>query len=162
MDAILDAKLLILIGIANAVPVAAKTLFGNRLAYPLDGHAHLADGQPLFGHSKSVRGIVLSLAATAAAAPAIGVAWTLGTLVAALAMLGDVLSSFLKRRMKLAPSSMALGLDQLPESLLPAAACALILHLTIWDVLAVTTAFFALELLASQLLFRLRLRDTPY
>ena len=39
----------------------------------------------------------------------------IGLLVAATAMAGDLLSSFLKRRLALAPSSQAIGLDQIPE-----------------------------------------------
>jgi hypothetical protein len=38
-------------------------------------------------------------------------------------MAGDLLSSFVKRRLNLPPSSRATGLDQIPESLLPALVC---------------------------------------
>ena len=49
----------------------------------------------------------------------IGLDWRIGALVAAMAMLGDLFSSFLKRRMGLAPSRQAIGLDQIPESCFP-------------------------------------------
>lgn len=162
MHIVLDLKLLLLIGAANAAPLMTASLFGGRFSYPLDGHAKLADSQPLFGRSKSVRGIVVSLLATAVAAPVLGMAWWIGLLIAAAAMAGDLLSSFVKRRLKLAPSSMALGLDQLPESLLPLLACAMVLPLSFADIVAVVAAFFVLELLLSRLLFMLDLRDTPY
>jgi CDP-2,3-bis-(O-geranylgeranyl)-sn-glycerol synthase len=57
---------------------------------------------------------------------------------------------------------MALGLDQIPESLLPALALKTRLGLTAWDIAGVVFAFILLELLLSRLLFGLRLRDRPY
>ncbi|MBI3275138.1 MAG: CDP-archaeol synthase, partial [Methylocystis sp.] len=85
-----------------------------------------------------------------------------GAVVAAVAMIGDLISSFLKRRLKIQPSGMALGLDQIPESLLPAIAAACTLPVTVWDVVAVTTIFFAGELILSRILFALKVRDRPY
>ena len=49
----------------------------------------------------------------------LGFAWTCGLVVASVAMSGDLLSSFLKRRLSLPPSSRATGIDQIPECLLP-------------------------------------------
>jgi hypothetical protein len=82
--------------------------------------------------------------------------------VALLAMAGDLLSSFLKRRRGLPPSSQALGLDQIPESLLPQFACIDPLGLTIADIVAGVVIFLVGELLLSRLLFKLKLRDRPY
>lgn len=83
-------------------------------------------------------------------------------MVAATAMLGDLLSSFLKRRMGLAPSRQAIGLDQIPESLLPLLACWFFLPLTIVDVVAATVIFFVGELSLSRVLFKLGIRNRPY
>ena len=55
-------------------------------------------------------------------------------------------SSFTKRRMTLVPGSMALGLDQIPESLLPAIACRWMLPVTALDIVLVAALFFAGEL----------------
>jgi hypothetical protein len=44
-------QLLILVTAANATPVVAKRIFGDRLAYPVDGNLTLPDGRPLFGPS---------------------------------------------------------------------------------------------------------------
>jgi CDP-archaeol synthase len=158
----LDLKLLLLLGIANGVPLFAKKILGSRLAHPLDGHVRLADGQPLLGPAKTWRGIVLSLLLTTLAAPVIGMAWRIGLLIAALAMLGDLISSFLKRRLGLASSSMATGLDQIPESLLPMLAAVPLLGSSLTDVAFVTACFFAGEILLSRLLHRVHLRDQPY
>ena len=162
MQAALELKLLFLIVVANGTPVVATAILRDRFAYPLDCRARLGDGSPLFGQSKSFRGIVLSLAVTALAAPLVSLDWRLGLLVAALAMAGDLFSSFLKRRMGLPSSSMALGLDQVPESLFPVLGAAYFLSLSAWDVAAVVAIFFVGELLLSRLLFRLRVRQQPY
>ena len=50
-------------------------------------------------------------------------------------MAGDLLSSFTKRRMRLASSSMAPGIDQVPESVLPLTCRFRALQLTLLDVL---------------------------
>ena len=119
MQPLLVLKLLVLLAVANGTPVLAKSLLGDRLARPLDGGAILGDGRPLFGPSKTILGVVLALIATPLAAALMGLSWQLGVVLAALAVAGDLLSSFVKRRMGLASSSMAIGLDQIPESLLP-------------------------------------------
>jgi hypothetical protein len=66
---ILILQLLMLLALANGTPLIAKKIFGTAFAHPLDKGVTLADGQPLFGHSKTIRGIVLSIAVTTLAAP---------------------------------------------------------------------------------------------
>lgn len=156
------AQLLVLLALANGTPVIAKKILGTILARPLDGGMTLADGQPLFGCSKTIRGVVLSIVVTTLAAPWIGVGWTIGLAVAATAMVGDLFSSFTKRRLNLAPGSMALGLDQIPEALLPAIACRWLLPVTALDIVLVTALFFAGELVVSRALYAFKIRDRPY
>ena len=158
----LIAQLLLLLALANGAPLIAKKVFGTALAFPLDNGVTLADGQPVFGHSKTIRGVGLSIAVTTLGAPWTGLSPVAGLLVSAVAMIGDLLSSFIKRRMKLAPSSMALGLDQIPESLLPAIAAGLALPVTMLDAAIVAGLFFIGELAASRALFALNIRDRPY
>jgi hypothetical protein len=162
MQPILVLKLLVLLAVANGAPVLAKRLLGDRLARPLDGGAIFIDGRPLFGPSKTIRGIVVALAATPLAAALMGLSWQLGVVVAGLAVVGDLLSSFVKRRMGLPSSSMALGLDQIPESLLPLLGAWLFVPLSLLDVLVGVAAFFAGELILSRILFHLNLRERPY
>jgi len=158
----LIAQLLALLALANGAPLIAKRLFGSALAFPLDNGITLEDGQPLFGHSKTIRGIALSIAVTTLGAPWTGLPSTAGLLVSAMAMIGDLLSSFVKRRMKLVPGSMALALDQIPESLLPAIAARWVLPVSVLDIIFVTGLFFVGELVASRVLFALNIRDRPY
>jgi len=153
---------MILLVVANGTPVAAKKVLGDAFERPLDSGAVFFDGRPLFGPSKTIRGIVLSLLATPLAASAMGLQWELGALVAALAIVGDLFSSFVKRRMGLPSSSMAVGLDQIPESLFPLVASRLLLPVTLLDILAGVMIFLVGELILSRILFHLHLRDRPY
>lgn len=155
-------KMLVLLVIANGAPILGKKIFGTSFSQRLDGGIKLRDGRPLFGPSKTFRGLVLSVVATALVAIPLGYGWIDGALIAALAMLGDLASSFIKRRLGRPPSSMALGLDQIPESLLPTLVFKAWLGLTAWDIAGVVFAFVLLELLLSRLLFGLHLRDRPY
>jgi CDP-2,3-bis-(O-geranylgeranyl)-sn-glycerol synthase len=77
-------------------------------------------------------------------------------------MAGDLLSSFVKRRLHLASSSMAIGLDHIPESLFPLLASRLLLPTSLVDVVAGVTIFVAVALILSPLLYKLNLRDQPH
>jgi CDP-2,3-bis-(O-geranylgeranyl)-sn-glycerol synthase len=99
---------------------------------------------------------------TAASAPLIGLDLTIGAIVAGAAMAGDLFSSFVKRRLNFPPSSQALGLDQVPESLFPMLACRDALSLTIPDIALGVGVFFVGELILSRLLYKVHLRDKPY
>ena len=162
MHLLMIAQLLALLAVANGTPIIVEKILGRSLAFPVDGGATFVDGRPLFGSSKTVRGLMLSILASTALAPLIGLDWRIGALVALLAMIGDLFSSFLKRRMGLAPSDQAIGLDQIPESLLPLLACAFFLPLTFFDLVVTTVIFFVGELALSRLLFKLHIRKRPY
>ena len=155
-------QLLILLTLANGSPVVAKKIFGNYCSWPLDRDIKFVDGRPLFGASKTVRGILVSIITTSACAPLLGLTLKLGLVVATTAMAGDLLSSFLKRRFGLKPSSKAVGLDQIPESLLPLLACRSALSLAALDIIVGTAIFFVGEAVLSRVLFRLHVRDRPY
>jgi CDP-diglyceride synthetase len=162
MDLTTIARLLFLLSVANGGPVIARDIFGKRTAQPLDFGAVFIDGQPLFGASKTIRGLVLAIAATSLCAPLAGLDWILGLRVGAAAMAGDLLSSFVKRRLRLPAGSRATGLDQIPESLMGLLACWSVLQLTVLDVATITGLFMAGEIVLSPLLFKLHLRDRPY
>jgi CDP-2,3-bis-(O-geranylgeranyl)-sn-glycerol synthase len=164
MHLLLDLQFLALLAMANTAPLLAKRILGDRLACPLDGGATFRDGRPFFGASKTIRGIVLAILSTTAAALPIGLPTAAGALVGASAMAGDLISSFVKRRLALPSSSKATGLDQVPESLLPLLACRglLPLPLNILDIVLIVAVFFIGEIVFSRLFYRLGLRDRPY
>ena len=155
-------QLLILLTMANGSPVVAKKIFGTSFSWPLDGNIKFVDGRPLFGASKTVRGILVSIFITSGCALLLGLTLRLGLVVATAAMAGDLLSSFLKRRLGLKPSSKAVGLDQIPESLFPLLPCRQALSLTSLDIVAGTAIFFVAEMTLSRFLFKLHIRDRPY
>ncbi len=109
-----------------------------------------------------MRGIVLGVLATILASVLLGLDWTVGALVGGVALASDLLSSFIKRRLGLKPHSMALGLDQIPESLFPLLAARFLLPLSALDIVVAVLLFFVGELVLSRILFRFHLRDRPY
>jgi hypothetical protein len=153
---------LVLVGAANGAPVLLARLLGPRFARPIDGGIVLWDGHPLLGHSKTWRGVAAAVLLAACAAVLMSLTWQLGALAAASAMAGDCLSSFIKRRFALEPSSMTVGLDQVPESLFPAVACSAYLPLGHLNVALIVLVFFVGELATSRLFFAVGLRDRPY
>ncbi len=155
-------QLIVLLALANSAPIIAKKVFGRRFSYPLDGGITLFDQRPLFGPSKTVRGLLSSILVTTAGALVVGVQPEIGAFVASAAMAGDLFSSFVKRRLNLLPSSQAIGLDQVPESLLPLLACRDVLSLTAGDITFGVAVFFVGELILSRVLYAIHLRDEPY
>lgn len=162
MDWLSIAQIVTLTTIANGTPVLAQRLFGKLGSQPLDNGFQWFDSRPLFGHSKTIRGVVISVLITSAASSLLGLYWTVGLTGALAAMGGDLLSSFVKRRLGLAISSRATGLDQIPESLLPALACASSLNLTLLDVIVATAIFFIGEIALSKVLYKMRIRTRPF
>ena len=162
MQVVLLLQLLILLVVANGAAVVAKKLLKGTLVRPLDGGALFVDGRPILGPTKTIRGIVVSVLATAICATLMGLGWRVGVLVATFAMAGDLFSSFVKRRLDLASSTMAIGLDHIPESLFPLLASRLLLPLSILDAVVGATIFFVGAFILSPLLFKLNFRDEPH
>jgi len=162
IDATAIGQCLLLLMVANGAPIVARRLCGGRFSRPLDGGVKLADGRPLFGPAKTLRGVFAAVAASGIAAVLLGLSLAIGALLGLCAMLGDLLSSFVKRRLGIPPSGMALGLDQIPESLLPLLAVRAWVGLRWTDILLTILAFFVTELLVSRLLFLLHIRKRPY
>jgi CDP-2,3-bis-(O-geranylgeranyl)-sn-glycerol synthase len=158
----INLELLLLIIIANGVPILAFDLLRQRFSIPLDIGICLPDGERLFGVSKTLRGLLLSLLITGIAAELVGLSLMLGLTVALWSMLGDLLSSFIKRRLRMSPGSQAPGIDQVPESLFPLLAVAGQFSLSGEEIMATVITFIVLELLISRVLFRLHLRKQPH
>jgi len=156
-----ELKLFILILVANGSPIIAARLFGSHLAWPLDRGRQLGD-QPLFGSSKTWRGIVAAVLSTALTAWLLELAITIGILIGVAAMAGDLLASFTKRRMGIPSSDMAPGLDQIPESLLPLLVVKQAAGLDAATIFLLVLAFIFFELALSRIGYALKLRKRPY
>ena len=161
-DLWLSLRLLLLLGVANVAPIVSKRLLGTGWSMPLDAGRCFIDGRLLLGPSKTIRGFVSAVAAAAISSLLLSFPLVLGIKVGAFAMLGDALSSFAKRRLGIAPSGRATGIDQIPEALLPLLVIRSELSLSWLQVTLITLAFFALEVPLSRLMFRLKLRNRPY
>jgi len=148
--------------VANASPVV---LGGGR---PIEGGRRLADGRPIFGPGKTVRGFLGGLLAGTvvggiqAAVSGSSILLFVGFLLSLGALCGDLLGSFIKRRMGLERGRPAPPLDQLGFLLfavlfaLPARAPSLEIFLIL---LAITPA---VHLAANCLAYIAGLKDRPY
>jgi CDP-2,3-bis-(O-geranylgeranyl)-sn-glycerol synthase len=162
MNSIFIIKALLLLLVANGAPILARRIFDQRFNQPIDGGIIFFDGKPILGPKKTYRGLIASIIMTSLAAVILNLpAWT-GTLVALFSMLGDLLSSFTKRRLGFYSSDKSLGIDQIPESLLPLWLLHDELGLNALDVLVIVVTFFFLGLFLSRILFYLNIRDRPH
>jgi len=153
---------LILLVIANGMPVMLRNMLGKRFSKPIDFGVLFFDKRPLLGQSKTWRGLVAAILITSFSAPVFGLSLYTGALFATLAMLGDLSASFLKRRLGYSESSRCRILDMLPESLLPVLLLRDDLQLTIFGGIFTVALFFIFEVLISPVLFRLHIRKRPY
>lgn len=156
------SKFLALVIAINGAPILIRYTFKQRFSLPVDFNYRLADGQFLFGSTKTWRGIISAVIMGILVAPILGFTWYLGACVALASMSGDLFSSFIKRRLEMPSSSMALLLDQLPEVLFPAVLCMQALQLSFIEVLYAAVMFVVAELVLSQLLYKWGIRKQPF
>jgi CDP-diglyceride synthetase len=156
------AKSLILISAANMAPAGLKLLLSNRFSAAIDGGLAWRDGRRFLGPSKTWRGLAIGVLFPACLSPLIGLSWVAGASAGAVAMAGDCLSSFVKRRLGFESSEMALGLDQIPEALLPAISMRAYVRLSVIDICMIVLIFSVGALALSRVFFRLGLRERPY
>ena len=148
----LFSELVLLLVIANATPVITSMLLGDRWKQALDRGVLLSDGHPVLGNSKTVRGLLGSIAICALLAPLFDLSQLQGAGFGALAMLGDMLSSFCKRRLGLRSGYSVPLLDQVPETLLPLWVMQPVLGASAVEMAAAITAFCGIDLLFTRLL----------
>jgi hypothetical protein len=142
------ANALTLLIIANLMPWAVGSVCGSRWSAPIDCGMTLRDGHRMLGSHKTWRGLVVAILGCAAVAVLLGMPSWLGVEFAGLSMLGDAVSSALKRRRGREPGHETPGLDQLPEALLPLIVLRNALHLGWWEIVVVTTVFAILDLMS--------------
>lgn len=135
---------------------------GKRLDFAIDFGRRMPDNNPILGSSKTWRGVIGAIIFTSISAVLLGYSAPTGAQIAIYAVLGDVLSSFIKRRLGMAPSSMAPLLDQVPESFLPAFMLMDTFEVDFQSIIILVCLFFLMELLLSFILFKLGIRKRPY
>ncbi|MFO7593466.1 MAG: CDP-archaeol synthase [Pseudomonadota bacterium] len=155
-------ELLLLLMAANGAPVLAAHILKDVADWPVDCGRYASDGERLLGVSKTWRGVFSAVLATMVVAYLLGYPVMLGAQLGLFAMLGDMVSSFIKRRVGLTASARAFGLDQIPEAVLPL----WVLHEQLelgWTAGFATVIIFLLSSIGlSKLLYRLHIRKQPY
>ncbi|HEX9716193.1 MAG TPA: CDP-archaeol synthase [Desulfurivibrionaceae bacterium] len=134
-------KILLFLFWGNLLPPLASLALGDRLARPLDHGATWFDGRPLFGPHKTIRGILASLVGATLTFPLLGVSWQTAAVAASLLMTGDLLSSFIKRRLHMASGESVFGLDQIFEAGLPALYLGSQMQVPLWSPLLALVIF---------------------
>ena len=160
MNPMLDFLLLILV--ANGAPVLLSYVLSHRVSLPVDFGLRLNDQQYLLGRTKTWRGIIVSLLATVLVAVILGYETSIGLMTAVLAMSGDLISSFIKRRLKKTESSQAFLLDQIPESLFPSLWLMKLTYIDLTQVMVIVGCFIIIELALSVILYKIGIRKQPY
>lgn len=148
--------------VANGAPILIRSLLGQRWAWPIDGGRRGRDGYPLLGVSKTWRGVIAAVGASAIAGELLGLGLRFGAAFGALAMLGDLCSSYFKRRRGLSASARATGIDQFPEALLPMLLSHWWLNIGWGIVIAASLLFFVLVTQLSPFLYRIGIRKQPH
>jgi CDP-2,3-bis-(O-geranylgeranyl)-sn-glycerol synthase len=155
-------QLLFLIIVANGSPIIGRWIMNGFWEMPIDGGAVFIDGRPVLGTSKTYRGLVCSLVGTLLAGALVGLSWKISLIVSVLAMMGDCLSSFVKRRLGYPSEAKALGLDQIPESLFPMLGLWNVLNLSVLGLGLTVVIFVFAELVLSPIGHKLHIRKHPY
>lgn len=158
--------------VANAIPV----LFGGGLA--IDGGRRLSDGRPIFGSHKTVRGFVAGVIAgtlTSAAeilvlqsvsplvfSPPYDFSVLLGFLISLGALAGDLVHSFIKRRIGLKEGSSLPVADQLDFVVGAILISALVSAPPLLTVALILIITLPIHLLTNIIAYLIRVKKTPW
>lgn len=140
---------------ANGIPILARWWLGKQFSLSIDAGYLLSDGYPIFGTSKTWRGLLLGILSASLLAIAFEFSIIFAIIFPLLSLLGDLFSSFIKRRLKMLSSRPFLGLDQIPEAILPLLFGAFWLGYSFVTVTIVTLSFFLLNIMTSPLFVQL-------
>lgn len=127
--------------VVNCLPVLAGVVLGEKFRYPLDSGGLWFDSKPLFGRNKTVRGIAVIIVGGMVVCSLLGEPWWRGGVVAAFVMIGDLTSSFVKRRLNVPIGGDLFPLDHLFESLFPSLFLLSIQSLTWVQLIIVVVSF---------------------
>jgi CDP-2,3-bis-(O-geranylgeranyl)-sn-glycerol synthase len=152
----LISHLVLLLIIANGTPALLGLVLGPRWNRPLDSNRQFLDKRPLLGPSKTLRGLFSAIVITGLLAPLFELSILEGASFALLAMLGDLCSSFIKRRLGFASGRSVPLLDQIPESILPLWGLQTVLGASGSEMALAVAIFIVIDLLLSGLLRALR------
>ncbi len=115
---VFGAKSLALLLFVNFVPPALALKLRRRWDCPLDLGRRFVDGRPLFGPHKTLRGLAGSVIGGGLGGLLLGLPLWLGLATGLASMAGDLLTSFIKRRLGKTSGQDVPGLDQFLEGFL--------------------------------------------
>jgi predicted MPP superfamily phosphohydrolase len=148
-------KLLVILLAANTAPILISAYFPKSRRWPLDRGRRLADGRPLLGAHKTLWGLFGGIGAAGIFGLLMGLPLTVGLMMGLASLLGDLLTSFLKRRLGLVAGESAHLFDYLLEGALPLLLCKYRFSIS-WSLVLVLLGFFiACGLLGSKMIQRL-------
>lgn len=149
--------------VANGAPV----VFGG--GRPIDGGRKFTDGRPIFGPGKTVRGFAAGLVAGSAfgliQGIIVGQIYTLavaGILFSVGALVGDLLGSFIKRRLNISRGAAAPGLDQLGFLIIAMAFASPVVLPTVEIFITLLIITPAIHLATNYGGYKLGFKDRPY
>jgi CDP-2,3-bis-(O-geranylgeranyl)-sn-glycerol synthase len=145
-----DWQSLLLLVTSQVTPVVLARALGPAWATPIDGRHRLADGHYIFGTHKTWRGLIGGTAATALVGSLLSAGFALGAAFGFLALVGDLASSFIKRRIGSSSGADLPFIDQLPEALLPMLSLYGALALDLRSLIGTALIFFVLDLLVTR------------
>ncbi len=159
---LISLTLFVMLVLANGTPVVIAKVLRRRWSAPVDAGLYWFDGRPLFGKSKTWRGVVSGTLCCALFAMVTEHEFVFGLLFGLLALAGDLLSSFIKRRLELKPSARMPWLDQVPEAAIPIFYALAKGVVSAWEALAIVVFFALSNMWISPLLYRLGIRRQPH
>ena len=134
-------KILILLWLVNLAPPLLAHYLDTRWDTPVDRHRLWLDGRELLGPHKTLRGLAAGIAAGLLVGLLLGLHWWAALAAAGLSMIGDLLSSFIKRRLQIPSGRNVAGLDQVLEGALPLLLLASVYGLGRWQVVLLLAVF---------------------
>lgn len=137
----LFVSILVLLWSINFAPPFVAHFLGERWSTPVDLGRGWHDGRRLFGDHKTWRGIGIAVPAGILAGAVLGMSGWVGLIAALLSMAGDLLSSFIKRRLGLPCGDVAPGLDQVFEGAFPLLLLGPLYGLSPWATTAILVVF---------------------
>lgn len=140
---------------ANATPVA----FGG--GPPLDGGENWLDGKPFLGSHKTLRGCVVGILAglligTLQGSMLSGLAQGIG------AILGDLISSFLKRRWNVAPGESYPLLDQLDFIIIAVILSQPFTNSTLMEILSILVVTVPIHYATNYFSWLIKMKENPW
>ena len=95
---LISLELFVMLVLANGAPVVAAGLLKGIWSAPVDGGRLWKDGRPILGKSKTWRGVVSGALACGLFSLITGLGFIFGVVFGVFGLIGDMLSSFIKRR----------------------------------------------------------------